>query len=660
MSELSFAVVTGKKRFFFDAFQISNFLFSQYDLLRRSDSRSVGSGVDQILGRKIDKNVTLKNRSIKGEKSRLDVLRRQETLLKLCDELRPHLLLTTGGTGISPDDVTPDGSFKCDATRDVVTREIPGISQTMIAKSLSITPMAMLSRPVSGVCQQTLIINLPGSKKGCVECLDFVYPILRHAIDLIRNERTNVVETHVAMQNPNSKIYDSCCVHHQDHHVVQSDVVEGQRARHSPFPMISVDDAMTKIFNEISRMQIVEKRLTESLGFVCAEEIVAEQPFPPFRASVKDGYAVRLFADENHEQIYEIVGRSDAGGDEANEVIQTSRHLVSSLVLLSVPDTANAVIQIEDTKVHERHESEEKSIRITSKCVDGQDIRNVGDDVKIGEIVLEKETILGAAELALLATVGLEKVRVFDQPRVVVVSTGNEVLPIDSASTTSNGKIRDSNKIMLISALKTSKISSIIDGGTAKDDEKSVIETLENAFERGDLIISTGGVSMGDRDLIKSILTKHFKATIHFGRLNMKPGKPTTFATCEFDGKKKFFFGLPGNPVSALVTYWLLVVPSLKQLMGHNRPHHPVIRVQLDRTIERFDSRPEYIRVEIMWSTNSTIPLAKIISPANQCSSRLLSARRCNGLVRLPTQTEIDANRFERQQQQFDCLLLSL
>ncbi|CAF0944035.1 unnamed protein product [Adineta steineri] len=118
----------------------------------------------------------------------------KETLLKLSDELYPHLILTTGGTGISPDDVTPE------ATREVITREIPGMSQTMVAKSLAITPMAMISRPVCGIYQKTLIINLPGSVKGCVECLDFVYPILRHAIDLIQNKRAEVAITHSAMQ----------------------------------------------------------------------------------------------------------------------------------------------------------------------------------------------------------------------------------------------------------------------------------------------------------------------------------------------------------------------------------------------------------------------------------------------------------------------------
>lgn len=114
---------------------------------------------------------------------------------------------------------------------------------------------------------------------------------------------------------------------------------------------------------------------------------------------------------------------------------------------------------------------------------------------------------------------------------------------------------------------------------------------------------------------------------------------------------------LSGNPVSALVTYWLYLVPTLKRLMGHRQPHHPVVRVQLDRTIERFDVRPEFLRVEIEWRRTSSMPVAKIISPENQCSSRLLSARRCSGLVRLPSQTQSEMN---RATDEFDCLLLSL
>ncbi|CAF0923256.1 unnamed protein product [Adineta steineri] len=583
----------------------------------------------------------------------------KETLLKLSDELHPHLILTTGGTGISPDDVTPE------ATREVITREIPGMSQTMVAKSLAITPMAMISRPVCGIYQKTLIINLPGSVKGCVECLDFVYPILRHAIDLIQNKRTEVAITHSAMQGKTTRKHHSCGGDHHHQHV--GPVNKGERLRQSPYPMISVDDAMKIIFEQANKMPIIDKPLTECLNYISIEEVVAKEPFPPFRASVKDGYAVHLYSDQSHEQIYEIIGRSDAGGENNNIPLNEGQCVVINTGA-KLPDSANAVIQIEDTQVHEYQATKinglnEKSIRINTVCSINQDIRDIGDDVTINELVLEKNVSLGPAELGLLATVGLQSIRVYDQPRVAVLSTGNELMPIDEPST-NNGKIRDSNKIMLMSALKNLNIQNIIDGGTAKDDETSVIQTLQSAFEVADVIISTGGVSMGDKDLIKSILIEKFHATIHFGRLQMKPGKPTTFATCEINGKKKLFFGLPGNPVSALVSYWLLVIPTLKHMMGHIQPHHPRIRVQLNQPIEYLDPRPEYIRVIIEWSTKSSIPIASIVSPDNQCSSRLLSARRCTGLACLPSKNDVDSSFFNTNQdglgQQVDCLLLSL
>jgi gephyrin len=581
-------------------------------------------------------------------------------LLKLTDELRPNLILTTGGTGISPDDITPE------ATREVITKEIPGVSQTMITKSLAITPMAMISRPVCGVYQQTLIINLPGSSKGCVECVDFVYPVLRHAIDLIQNKRTDVAVTHSAMQGKADRKQHSCGGDHHHHHHVQTGN-KCERLRHSPFPMISVDDAMKLIFEQANKMPIIGKPLTECLGYICAEEVIAKEPFPPFRASIKDGYAVRLYSDRSHEQIYEIVGRSDAGGENTNIPLTEGQCVVINTGA-KLPDHANAVIQIEDTHVHEYHPTkkeglDEKSIRINTECSMNQDIRDIGDDVNIGELVLEKNVILGPAELGLLATVGLQKIRVYDKPHVVVLSTGNELTSIDAPST-DNGKIRDSNKIMLMSALQDLDIPYVVDGGTAKDDETSVIQTLRSAFELADVVISTGGVSMGDKDLLKSTLLKTFNATIHFGRLAMKPGKPTTFATCEINGKKKLFFGLPGNPVSALVTYWLFVVPTLKSMMGNLQPHHPVIRVQLNQPIEYLDPRPEYLRVILEWSTKSSIPIARIVSPRNRCSSRLLSARRCTGLVRLPSKTDVNPSFFHLNQdgngQQVDCLLLSL
>ncbi|UJR36001.1 hypothetical protein I4U23_028741 [Adineta vaga] len=585
----------------------------------------------------------------------------KETLFKLCDELVPSLILTTGGTGISPDDVTPE------ATREVITKEIPGMSQTMISKSLAITPMAMISRPVCGIYQKTLIINLPGSSKGCVECLDFVYPILRHAIDLIQDKRTEVSVTHSLMQQKTERKHHSCGEHYHYHHHHAETRKKGERLRQSPFPMIPVDDAMKIIFEQAKKMPIIDKSLTECLNYICAEEIVAKEPVPSFRASVKDGYAVRLYSDRSHEQIYEIIGRSDAGGDNNNVSLNEGQCVIINTGA-KLPDSANAVIQIEDTQVHEWHpkkinDTNEKSIRILSECTMNQDIRAIGDDVNVGELVLEKNTLLGPAELGLLATVGLQTVRVYDKPHVVILSTGNELMPIDAPST-NIGKIRDSNKIMLMSAVQDLNIPYVVDGGTATDDEASVIQTLKSAFDIADVVISTGGVSMGDKDLLKTILTEKFNATIHFGRLQMKPGKPTTFATCEINGKKKLFFGLPGNPVSALVSYWLFVVPTLKHMIGHQQAHYPIIRVQLDQPIAYLDPRPEYLRVIIEWSTRSSIPIARIISSSNQCSSRLLSARRCTGLVRLPSKNDVDSSFFNMKSdgsgQQVDCLLLSL
>lgn len=201
------------------------------------------------------------------------------------------------------------------------------------------------------------------------------------------------------------------------------------------------------------------------MGYVSAEEIVAKEPFPPFRASIKDGYAVRLYSDRSHEQIYEIMGRADAGGENVTEekknnslvllifLFQTNIPLSEGQCIVintgaKLPDSANAVIQIEDTQVHEWHSTKkdglnEKSIRITTECSMNQDIRyiyfiirksllyvmyrNIGDDVNVDELVLEKNVSLGPAELGLLVTVGLQKLCVYDKPRVAVLSTGNEV-----------------------------------------------------------------------------------------------------------------------------------------------------------------------------------------------------------------------------------------
>lgn len=150
------------------------------------------------------------------------------------------------------------------------------------------------------------------------------------------------------------------------------------------------------------------------------------------------------------------------------------------------------------------------------------------------------------------------------------------------------------------------------DFGIVRDDEKTMIESLNNIFQNTDVLITTGSVSMGDRDLLKPILQKEFKAEIVFGRLNMRPGKPTTFATCVYENKKKYIFALPGNPVSAYVTCNLLVLPALSYWMGKDTYELTRINVQLNEDVP-LDPRPHYARTTMCFSPTSSCPLATLL-----------------------------------------------
>jgi gephyrin len=216
----------------------------------------------------------------------------QKTLIDWVDVKRLSLILTTGGTGFSPSDITPE------STKPLLDKEAPGLTFAMITKSLEITPMAMLSRPACGIRKQSLIINLPGSKKGSEECLSFILPSLPHALDLI-NESSNVLQTHGKMMTSHQS-HD----HHMHHTCSHGNKIIGKRSkedfhpvalrpRQSPYPLVSIDDAINMILQNTSSCLATEnKALKDALDCVLAESLIADQPFPPFPASIKDGYAV--------------------------------------------------------------------------------------------------------------------------------------------------------------------------------------------------------------------------------------------------------------------------------------------------------------------------------------------------------------------------------
>ncbi|KAG8449728.1 hypothetical protein GDO86_016391 [Hymenochirus boettgeri] len=360
-----------------------------------------------------------------------------------------------------------------------------------------------------------------------------------------------------------------------------------RRHRMSPFPLTSMDKAFITVLEmtPVLGTEIINYR--DGMGRVLAQEVYAKDNLPPFPASVKDGYAVR-------------------------------------------------VVQVEDTELirESMMGTEELEVRILVQARPGQDIRPIGHDIKRGECVLAKGTHMGPSEIGLLATVGVTEVEVHKFPVVAVMSTGNELLnPEDDLLP---GKIRDSNRSTLLATIQEHGYPTI-NLGIVGDNPDDLLNALNEGISRADVIITSGGVSMGEKDYLKQVLDIDLHAQIHFGRVFMKPGLPTTFATLDIDGVRKIIFALPGNPVSAVVTCNLFVVPALRKMQGILDPRPTIIKARLSCDV-KLDPRPEYHRCILTWHHQEPLPWAQ--STGNQMSSRLMSMRSANGLLMLPPKTE--------------------
>lgn len=306
-----------------------------------------------------------------------------------------------------------------------------------------------------------------------------------------------------------------------------------------------------------------------------------------------------------------------------------------------VPNGADAVLPVEWSELPDPDKP--TTVRTLQAVPAGANIRPVGSDITAGTILLHAGQLIGPAEIGLMASVGFQALHVVDRPVVGVMSSGDEVIDVLAPNQTqepSFGQVFDSNRPLLLSLAKAAGAKTV-DLGLVSDDAAELEKRVKDALEKVDILVLSGGVSMGARDFVKPLLAK--LGTVHFGRLNMKPGKPTTFATVASSNSdsSKLVFGLPGNPVSALVTAQLLLVPAIKVWMrgakGITADNHgfPQVPVRIQGAPLRPDpTRPEFHRVHVSFDGSSSEFTAR--STGSQMSSRLLSACASNGLVLVP------------------------
>ncbi|KAJ1603727.1 hypothetical protein NDA14_004707 [Ustilago hordei] len=584
------------------------------------------------------------------------------------------LVVTTGGTGFGVRDVTPE------ALEPLISRKTPALTHAITAYSLNKTPLAALSRSVTGICKangrEGLLVALPGSPKAVKECLEVLLGngLLLHALQLLSGASGEA--RHREMQgdrhrnaNVHTTTHTTCSHHHHEggegihsHQAPKQRTTPADdsgfrtihptggaslRHRTSPYPLLQLDQALRLIAEHTPKAEAIVTMpvSTALIGHVLAQDVPAMTDIPPRPTTNVDGYALNsATTPPGHYRVATLKSlHSLSRCLQQDEIfrINTGQGL---------PQGTDAVVMVEDTELIHAVDGEELTVQVLAKVEPGENVRQRGSDVKVGQVVLGKGTTISAlgGEIGTLAFLGRSSVSVYRKPKVAILSTGNE-LQDGSAQNWQMQKgepwgftLFDANRPGLHAAI-TGLGFQVIDLGIVGDDISTTLTALRRGMEEADLVLTTGGTSMGESDLLKPLIERELQGKIHFGRVAMKPGKPTTFATIKRAKQTKVIFALPGNPASALVTFYILVLPSLRKLAGypaHSSPSsqraNPWSLASIPVTLAcemRLDPRPEFHRV-ILRSESSQGLVA--YSTGNQRSSAMHSMASANALIALP------------------------
>jgi molybdopterin molybdotransferase len=390
----------------------------------------------------------------------------------------------------------------------------------------------------------------------------------------------------------------------------------------------SVDDHLADILSVVTPLSPLDFTLLDAHGCVLAEDVATTHPLPPFDNSAMDGYAVRASdvasASDTAPVVLPVVG-DVAAGSETPYTVQPGL-CVRIMTGAPLPPGADAVVPLEWT------DGGIAQVAIRQPAEPGRHIRTAGEDVEVGTTVLSAGAHLGAQQVGLLAAVGRERVSVRPRPRVVVLSTGSELVMPGQPLTT--GKIPDSNSTLLTAAaLEAGAIAFQV--GIVPDDPRVLIDTLEDQLIRADLVVTSGGVSVGAYDVVKEALGRI--GEVKFERVAMQPGMPQGFGLIGPD--KTPFFGLPGNPVSAYVSFEVFVRPALRRMLGVEPLHRPTVRARLTSAVTSPPGKRTYARAWVSVEKGEYV-----VHPVGGSGSHLIaSLAGANALVVVPeAATELD------------------
>jgi molybdopterin molybdotransferase len=405
--------------------------------------------------------------------------------------------------------------------------------------------------------------------------------------------------------------------------------------------MLTVEEALQKILSEVSVLETETIPIIESLGQVLAEDIVSDINVPPLDNSAMDGYAVRAIdtkgASEKTPKVLKVIETIIAGGISKNEV--TPGTAMRIMTGAPMPKGADSVVQFENTdEAWRKQESPEKPaarVGIFEETKAGNHIRLAGEDVKRGTTILKKGSIIRPGEIGVMASIGHGRVKVIRRPVVAVLSTGNELVEIGQKL--AEGKIYNSNTYSIASLVKKyGGIPKVL--GIALDNEQSLVAKLKEAQDC-DMLLTTGGVSMGDYDMVKDILARDGQMV--FWKVRVKPGKPLAFGKIKGktkDGKPRSIphLGLPGNATSCMVSFELFVRPALLKMMGKKRLDKPAVPAIINESVKNDAGRRIYDRA--ITEKQDGHYIARLTGP--QGSGILTSMALANSLVLIPEETD--------------------
>jgi len=396
--------------------------------------------------------------------------------------------------------------------------------------------------------------------------------------------------------------------------------------------MISVEQALEKVLNYVSVLEEEERPILDCLGQVLAEDVYSSLSIPPLDNSAMDGYAVQSKdtggASKKSPRFLRVIETVSAGSIARCEVEPGTA--VRIMTGAPVPKGADSVVQFEDTDETSRP-ADSGEIGILKEAEVGLNIRQAGEDIATGSLVLTKGTVIRPSEVGVLASLGRSTVRVIRRPVVAILASGEEL--VDIGQSLPAGKIYNSNSYSLAALVQRyGAVPKML--GIAQDREDSVVSRLRQGLD-ADMMITSGGVSLGDYDVVKDVLAK--QGEIAFWTVRMKPGKPLAFGTLRGltkNGKTKNIphLGLPGNPVSSMVTFELFARPAIFKMMGKRNWAKPVIEAVIGDSIVNTDGRRIFARAVVRKRDGQYF--AQLTGP--QGSGILTSMSLANGLVIVP------------------------